>query len=299
MTIDGISVDDYSVIRAIKYFCDKTTDEKGRSIPRKATSIYTVERNLLYEYLILFAIRVETCNTALPDDIIGGLRFMPKKWGTGGYWDIIFANASTDPSPLYLTPPVAKQYGRCPTIKLTQPNGIEKSYQTEPCKTDIWYGNGPNPFENKCCILYDDQARAEGGAAWIAPGQYTYFYKTDNFKGAPAFAPLYPLTAYRWAPSYEGEKFNPNKVIKEYNNSSTYIHRTWFKERLFYDSAGCQVIPDDDTLNTLAKWAKNHKKQGYPNSFQYTLMTKQDFVTANRFKFKLKFSLYEDDNLKL
>lgn len=288
--IENIEVTGESIRNAIIYFCKKTQDEKGRTIPTRPTFIPRAESKPFYRQLFLFGIRVSSCDTALPDDIIGGIRFMPNRLSTGGFWEIEVTNASTDPSPLYLQPPVNKVNGRCPSVTLTRPSGSKFTVSppctskskncVAPCEEDIWSGVGENPFINKCCIYFDSQARAEGGAAWIAPGQYTYYYY-GNFQGEPAFKPQQPVTAYRWAPSRPGETFDSSKVVKELPNYSTLIHRSWAKEKLFNDSAGCQIVPATKTLEKLASWAKEHRKAGYPNTFQYTLMTKDDFVNAN------------------
>ena len=280
-TIDNIEVTGESIRNAIIYFCNKTTDERGRTINRKPTFITQVENQKLYYYFLLFGIRISSCDTSLPDDIMGGIRFVPNRWTSGGSWELEVANASLDPSPLYLQPPVNKVNGRCPLVNIPMPNGRNYSVQTTNCNDGIWSGVGTNPFTNKCCVLFDAQARNEGGAAWIAPGQYLYYYYGD-FKGEPAFAPAKGgVVTYRWAPSRPGETFNPNKVVRETTNQSTLIHRTWFKDRLFNDSAGCQVIPASESLLKLAYWAKKHNSMGYPKNYQYTLMNKEDFTTAN------------------
>lgn len=261
--------------------------------------IPNVENAKLYQYFFLFGIRINSCDTALPDDIIGGLRYMPNAVKGGGFWDIEIANASIDPSPLYQQPPVNKVNGKCPSVTIRRPDGRNfiaypgtSKNSVMPCDESIWSGVGPNPFTNKCCIYFDPQAKNEGGAAWIAPGQYLYNYRA-NFLGEPAFAPSQPVAAYRWAPSYPGETFNPSKVVKELPNYSLLIHRTWFKERLFYDSAGCNVIPSSNSLLRLASWAKGHLAvRTYPRNFQYTVMSKDDFIRGN-INYKLQGTFWE------
>jgi hypothetical protein len=206
--------------------------------------------NLIY-YLNLFAIRTSTCDTSLPDDIIGGIRL-----STFNNWEIIISKASTDPSP--------------------------KNLQT----------------------LFDAEARQKGGTAWVKEGQHLYTYLGTNhkkFKPLPAFAPVKPMQVYRWSPTKAEvdaakrggtplsalfKTYKEKGLVKISNSTDTMIHKTWAKEKLWADSAGCQVLTDDNTLRTLGTWANDHIKKKYGNLFTYTLFTSEQFQSANNTDFR-------------
>lgn len=202
----------------------------------------------LYDYVFLFGIRVETCDTSLPDDIIGCIRLRPSLVTGRNEWELLITEATTDPSPLYLKPKVDSK-GR-------------------PIK---WW--------------YDAEAKAKGGTAWVKEGQHLYFLR-GKFYGYPSFGPTKPVPVYRWNPSRVGEKFDKNKAIIS-TSRDTLIHRNWafqygngkgFKD----DSAGCQVVKDNKKLFEMEKWAKNHINNYKKNSFTYTLLTKEQFINGHR-----------------
>jgi len=198
------------------------------------------------EYLHLWGIRVATCDTSLPDDLVGGLRT-----NLLNLQESVVSKASTEPSPRNLA------------------------------------------------NLYDAEAKAKGGAAFVMEGQYPFRYIGTNsrWKPLPAFCPTAPVRVYRWMPTpaqvtawkqgkqaasamFEAD-LKAGKV-KRSTSSDTCIHRTWGKEKLLADSAGCQVLTDDATLITLGKWADDHIRKKYGNLFVYTLFTKEQFLAANR-----------------
>ena len=72
-----------------------------------------------------------------------------------------------------------------------------------------------------------------------------------------------------------------NKTVKISLSSDVCIHITWSKEKLWNDSAGCQVLTNDNTLKTLGNWATEHQKKKFGNVYTYTLFTKQQFLAAN------------------
>jgi len=206
----------------------------------------------LFHYLHIWGVRGSSCDTSLPDDILGGLRI-----NNFNFTEVITSKASTEPSPKYLID------------------------------------------------LHDAEARAKGGSAFVMEGQYVFRYMGSNngvFRPLPSFCPIQPVKVYRWTPSpsqiaeWKGGKGTPLSAHFEQDvkdgrvaistSSDTCIHRTWGKEKLWNDSAGCQVITDDDTLRTLGQWASDHIKKQYGNAFTYTLFTKEQFLNANGEKVK-------------
>lgn len=197
-------------------------------------------------YLHLWAIRVSTCDTSLPDDLIGGIRI--SAWNL---LDITVSNGSTDPSPKYVKTPV------------------------------------------------DRDAKIKGGTAFIIEGQYAYRYngkRHKKWKPYPSFCPISRVPVYRWNASMadvksykDGKKplsssfdaaLKSGAIIKSFS-SDVCIHRAFDKSRFWADSAGCQILTDYDSLNTLGTWADEHRAKGYPNSFIFTLFNKSQFLSAN------------------
>ena len=207
----------------------------------------TILQQNKFHYLYLFGIRVSTCDTSLPDDIIGGIRVNKLN-----LLELVVSKASTEPSPKNLS------------------------------------------------NLFDAEAVAKGGAAFVKEGEYAYYYvgrQHPKFKPLPAFAPKKPVPVYRWKPSNDDIKeWNKGKgkplsasfaqalkdgKVRLSTSTDTMIHKTWGKEKLFGDSAGCQVMTDDSSLIRLGQWADNHRSMKYPNLFTYTLFTKEQFIKAN------------------
>jgi len=235
-SIDGISINSNTLLNAYKMFYPLTYDK--------------IISDNKFHYLYLWGIRVDTCDTSLPDDIIGGLRV-----NRYNMVETILSKASTEPSPRNLA------------------------------------------------NLYDSEAVSKGGAAFVKEGEHLYYYYGKNhpkFKPLPAFAPKRPIPVYRWMPNnsdikaWDNGKGKPLSSsfeealkqgrVKQSTSSDTMIHKTWGKQKLLSDSAGCQVMTDDSTLIKLGLWAEEHKSMKYPNLFTYTLFTKDQFIKANTSK---------------
>lgn len=205
----------------------------------------SVVKNKLVYYMMLFGIRTSTCDTSLPDDLIGAIRM-----NFFANMEAVVSDASTDPSP--------------------------KNLKT----------------------LYDAEARAKGGTAWVKEGQHLYRYYGTNhprFKPLPSFYPIKPMTVYRWSPSKQdiddynkrriplSKKFEEAKIngqAKISTSTDTMIHKTWSSEKLWADSAGCQVLTDNTVLKTLGDWATAHLNKKYNDVFTYTLFTTEQFTLA-------------------
>jgi hypothetical protein len=201
-----------------------------------------------FKYLYLWGIRVSTCDTSLPDDLVGGIRVNNLNMA-----EIIVSSATTDPTP--------------------------KSLQK----------------------LHDSEARAKGGTAFVMEGTHPYKYLRpsqvpQSWKPFPAFPPRSLIPVYRWNPSQadiklweQGKRSLSASFdaalrsgnVKRSNSSDTAIHRTWWKDKLFGDSAGCQALTDHQALVKLGQWAEEHLKMKYPNMMSYTLFNKSQFVAAN------------------
>lgn len=95
MEIDNIEINGDTVANAIrKYY---------------PNYINLVESQQLFNYVLIFGIRVDTCDTGLPDDFLGAIR-LEKSLVTGNpYWNYILTNGTTDPSPEYLVKTIDKQ----------------------------------------------------------------------------------------------------------------------------------------------------------------------------------------------
>jgi hypothetical protein len=234
MKIDNIEINGNGVARAITY-----------NYPYGNINLDTILKYKLYNYLILFGIRVTTCDTSMPDDIVGGMRLRKAFFGTDDYWELGASNGSTDPSPYWITHPMS-------------------------------------------------DAAKYGGTAWVKEGQYLYALG-GNFHGYPSFAPLKPIDVIRWKPtsqqiqdakdnkidlSAEFEKARNEGNVIESKSNDTLIHRTW-GNKLYKDSAGCQVFGNNNELKLLTNWANQHIQLYKKNSFSYTLMSKEQFLTSN------------------
>jgi hypothetical protein len=204
-----------------------------------------VVNNKLIFYTLLFGIRTSTCDTSLPDDLIGAIRM-----NYFANMEVVVSDASTDPSP--------------------------KNLKT----------------------LFDAEARAKGGTAWVKEGQHLYRYYGTNhptYKPLPSFYPIKPMTVYRWSPSQQDiQNWEKNKVplskrfeeakrngqAKISTSNDTMIHKTWSSDKLWADSAGCQVLRDKTVLKTLGDWASEHLKKKYTDIFTYTLFSAEEFTLA-------------------
>jgi hypothetical protein len=226
-TIEDIEVNANNIYNAISYNYPNTF--KG----------VEDENSPLYERLFLFGIRVSTCDTSIPDDILGAMRFMPNRFLSGGNWQIIVTDGTTDPSPNYLVP--GKYYDAQARAK----GGTS------------WVKEGQFPYRYS-------------GLLDKYPCFCPVTYKENGItKGIPV---------YRWNPKFVGEKFDISKA-KLSESTDCCIHRHWNSQRLINDSAGCQVLKNNALLWQLRDWAfANNKHKTYPKTFVYTLLTKEQFL---------------------
>jgi hypothetical protein len=235
-TIEGIPINAENVVNAIKYYYPKTFD--------------IVEKNALYEYVFLFGIRVYTCDTGLPDDYLGALRYMPNYFDGSAHWEIIVTDGTTDPSPTFLRP------------------GVYFDDEAKLKKGAAWVKEGQ---------YFYAYAGYKSSYPAYAPVLWTDSY--GRTRGIPV---------YRWIPKYDGEKFDKSKAIPydpnhpDYSEStSCMIHRHW-RERYTTDSAGCQVFNNNELLWTLKKWTDAHNRNSrYPKKYLYTLLDRQQFITGS------------------
>jgi hypothetical protein len=223
--------------------------------------------NPSYKLLNLFGIRVSTSNVAQPDDFLGAIR-LNSGYTTLDYYDFVICRASTEASPVWVSKP------------------------------------------------FDSEARRKGGTAFLREGQHLYEYISP--KNSPSswsdgsrtcsFCPITPRPVYRWLPTQveinayrkgasisanferdliASRKLNfKNSRVKLSDSTDTCIHRAW-NLPFTNDSAGCQVIHPNDvatSFRTICSWAKQHIDKKYPNTFVYTLFTKEQFLAANRTK---------------
>lgn len=231
-SVEGININGTSIANCYRKFYPETYKQ--------------IQDFNLFHYLHLWGIRVSSCNSSTPDDLVGGLRV-----NNFNVLEAIASQASTEPSPYFITNPLS-------------------------------------------------DAKKLGGAAFMVEGQNTYRYngrKHSMWKPYPSFCPTKAVKVYRWSPSVEelkalnaakkpiSEGFEEAKKrgrVKISTSPDTCIHRAWSKDKFYKDSAGCQIIPDYDTLNIIGDWAEAHIKKKYGNIFVYTLFTKDQFVSANK-----------------
>ena len=85
--MSNFKVNTEAIVAAIRYYYPDT--------------IADIEKNKRYNYITLFGIRVDTCDTGKADDVIGCI------WMNGlGIWNSLICAASTDPSPFYVANPL-------------------------------------------------------------------------------------------------------------------------------------------------------------------------------------------------
>jgi hypothetical protein len=220
--------------------------------PNGNINLAAIRKNKLYNYLVLWGIRVSTCNTGMPDDAIGGIRLKKNLLGMD-YWEIMYSDASTDPSPYWLLNPMsdAKMYGGTAWVAEGQYRyGLGGDY------------NGYPSFRPK-----------EPVKVW---------------RWTPTKSQINNAKANHSPLSIEFETAKLSGQAKLGTSDSVLIHRTWDARNLYKDSAGCQVFANNGSLVILNKWAQEHintykKSLGYDaaNTFSYTLLTKDEFVKYN------------------
>lgn len=233
MKIEGIDVTGQTIIDTI-----------NNIYPNGIIHPQYIESHNLYYYTILFGIRISTCDTSLPDDMIGAVRYVKAAIGRD-YWEIIISSASTEPSPYYVQKPLAdaKYLGGTAWVKEGQYfyqfsgdfKGEPSFKPTSPMQVYRW-----NPTQ----------------------AQINYAIKTNK-----------PLSS-----EFELAKLNGQAKLSL--SSDTLIHRTWSNKKLYNDSAGCQVFGDNNALRKIGNWAEAHKNI-YPNLFTYNLFTKDEFLKSN------------------
>lgn len=231
MKIEGFDITGQGIANAI-----------DRTYPTGNINLSAIQKNKWYNYLVLWAIRVSTCNTSMPDDVIGGIRLKKDIYGND-YWDILYSDASTDPSPYWLMNPMsdARLYGGTAWV-------AEGQYI---------YGLGPKYF----------------GYPSFVPLKPVKVYRWK-----PTQAQIKDAKAKKIELSAEFEKAKEKGQIIIGTSDSVFIHRTWTPNSLYKDSAGCQVFANNGSLVTLTNWAIEHKNIYKKNSFSYTLLTKEDFI---------------------
>lgn len=235
MKIDGkVSINGDTIVRAIM-----SAYPNGRINPK------AIEKNQLYNYLFLFGVRVSTCNTAIPDDAIGGIRLRKGIMGYD-YWETIFSEGTTDPSPYWLLNPMsdAAQFGGTAWVQEGQWNyGIGGDFKGHPC------------FRPKESI--------------------------SVYRWRPSKAQIIAAQKNKTPLSAAFEKDKAEGKIKISSSIDTLIHRSWNPKNLYKDSAGCQVFANNGALDTMYGWAQKHISIFKKNDFVYTLLTKEQFLEAN------------------
>lgn len=267
MKLEGIEINGQNIANAIaKYY---------------PNSINPIINKKLIDYVIIFGIRVETCDTGIPDDYLGAIRLQTSLTGSV-YWEFVLTEGTTDPSPKYLKAKVdkngkqihwwfdeeAKSKGGTAWVK----EGAHIYYLNNPCNKGPWSIFNPEPSENR---VTSKNADCYHNYPSFGPGSIIKDEKTGK-----KVLTIGNLPIYRWNPSYAGEKFDASKA-KLSDTTSCYIHRSWSPEKFTNDSAGCQVFKNNGLLWDLRDWAKTHINLYGNNAFSYILLTKQQFLQAN------------------
>lgn len=235
MKIENITVDSTSIKRCYKKY-----------YPEYYESRFTKNK---FHYLDLWGIRMSTCDSSKPDDLVGGIRV-----NNLNFHEIIISTASTDPSPSFIAKPMSGVTGGTAFVK-------EGQYAFR----YMYRRNGQfSPYPSWCPIKPMDVYR------WIPSSADIAAWKKGQ-KGLSA--------------SFEDAVKSGRVTLSK--SPDTCIHRAWNSEKLINDSAGCQVLTDMKTLSELGTWSEKHINKKYGNSFIYTLFTKQQFVEANEPDFGL------------
>lgn len=232
--------------------------------PNGRINLDEIRRLKLYNFVILFGIRLETCDSGIMDDAIGGIRLreslIPSVIGTGDYWEIICSNATTEPTAHWIlnaSDPVPEKYGSAWVVE-----GQYRFYPAGDFKGEPHF----RPVTDEPIQVY----RWKPTKAEINNARRNNKALSSEFEGAKA----------------RGEV----KIIAP--TETILIHRSWgLSER---NSAGCQVFADNGSLRTLYSWAQQHmnlytkkyfiidKAGNKLTPLVYTLLTKTQFVTANQ-----------------
>jgi hypothetical protein len=200
----------------------------------------------LFHYLHLWGIRLSTCDTSLPDDLVGGLRV-----NNFNFIEIITSSASTDPSPSWINKPDANA-SKAGGVAFVMEG--QYSFRYNGTSHKIW-----KPYPSFC------PTKPMRVYRWKPSAQDIKLWKENKR----------PLSA-----SFQ-DAVKSNKVTLSLS-IDTCIHRAWSKTKFTNDSAGCQIVSDYESLNKLGRWAVEHQKKKYGNAFVYTLFTRDQFIKANR-----------------
>ena len=231
MKIDNIPVTSDSIIKTYKKY-----------YPNYFNPIANANK---FHYLLLWGVRVSTCDTSTPDDIVGGLRV-----NNLNFFETVVSDASTEPSPAWIANPMssAKKLGGAAFVKEGQ-------------------------------YAYRYMGRRHGQ---FAP--YPSFCPTkpmDVYRYIPTQAEISDWKKRGIPLSTAFDEAVRTGRAKSSKSPDTCIHRSWSQDKFFKDSAGCQILTDRNALTTLGNWADSHISKKYGNSFIYTLFTKEQFVNAN------------------
>jgi len=230
-SINGIPITTDSIIKCYeKYYPD---------------SYNLIAKDRLFHYLHLWAIRVSTYDTGLPDDYMGGLRI-----NNLGFNEIAFSAGSVDPSPRWLIESyssTAQKLGGTAWM-------VEGQYSYR------YNGNKHGsfaPYPSFCPIKPTKVYR------WLPTTEEKNMISSGKLPAASLF-----------------DKALKEGKVKTSTSPDTCIHRSWNK-RFWGDSAGCQIYADLNALTKVGVFANEHISKKYQNIFTYTLFSLQQFMSAN------------------
>ena len=230
--IDGIPVDSTTIANCYKMYYPETYKQ--------------LDSSDFIHYLHLWGIRVSTCDTSLPDDVIGGIR--RNKFNL---LENVISIGSTDPSPFYVKKPVDADAARRGGTAFIIEGQYAYAYSGK--NTPKW-----KPYPAFCPIRRVPVYR------WNASAADVTLYKTRKVPLSSRFA----------------EDVRQGRIIKD-SSADVCIHKATKSQFLYQDSAGCQVLKDYGALNILGDWAVDMRNKGFPNVIIYTLFSKEQFLRAN------------------
>jgi len=236
LEINKIKITGETIANAIDY-----------NYPTGIINMAAIKKNKLYNYLVLWGVRVATCDTSMPDDAIGGIRLKKDFFGND-YWEIVFSEGTTDPTPYWLQNPMsdAKVYGGT-----------------------AWVAEGQ--------YLYSKGYGSFQGYPFFAP-----INPVKVYRWTPSASQIALAKKNKLALSNAFESAKSSNQVKISDTTTVLIHRSWSPKNLYKDSAGCQVFADNGALTKMTKWASEHIKIYGKNSFAYTLLTKEQFTMPNQ-----------------